>query len=112
MVAFGLTALSPLAAMADEPQMPKSIDEAIRMERADALPRTAFYDTPALHTSKPGELLRYEAAVGYAMPTGATAVRILYHSLNADGTDVAASGVVLIPAGKAPPGGWPVIAWA
>jgi pimeloyl-ACP methyl ester carboxylesterase len=112
MVAFGLTALSALAAMADEPQMPKSIDEAIRMERADALPRTAFYDTPALHTSKPGELLRYEAAVGYAMPTGATAVRILYHSLNADGTDVAASGVVLIPAGNAPPGGWPVIAWA
>jgi pimeloyl-ACP methyl ester carboxylesterase len=46
------------------------------------------------------------------MPTGASAVRILYHSLNADGRDVATSGVVLIPAGRAPSGGWPVIVWA
>jgi pimeloyl-ACP methyl ester carboxylesterase len=112
LVAFGLTALSPLAGTAAEPQMPKSIEQAVGMERADALPRTAFYDTPALDTSKPGELLRRESGTGYALPAGATAVRILYHSLNADGTDVAASGVVLIPAGKAPAEGWPVIAWA
>ena len=111
-VAFGLTALSPVAVVADEPPLPNSIDEAVRMERADALPRTAFYETPALNPSMTGELLRQEAGAGYALPTGATAVRILYHSLNADGKDVAASGVVLIPAGKAPPGGWPVIAWA
>ncbi len=111
-VAFGLTALSSVAVVADEPPLPKSIDEAVRMERADALPRTAFYETPALDRSTTGELLRQEAGVGYALPTGATAIRILYHSLNADGKDVAASGVVLIPAGKAPPGGWPVIAWA
>lgn len=111
-VAFGLTALSPVAVVADEPSLPSSIDEAVRMERADALPRTAFYETPALNLSMTGELLRQEAGVGYALPPGATAVRILYHSLNADGKDVAASGVVLIPAGTAPPGGWPVIAWA
>jgi pimeloyl-ACP methyl ester carboxylesterase len=46
------------------------------------------------------------------LPTGATAIRILYHSLSADGKSVATSGVVLIPAGTAPAGGWPVIAWA
>lgn len=98
---------------ADEvPGMPRSLAEAIRMEREDALPRTTFYDTPSLAASKPGDLLRQAPFGGYAVPKGARAVRILYHSLNADGGDVATSGVVLIPAGKAPPGGWPVIAWA
>ncbi len=39
-------------------------------------------------------------------------VRILYHSQSASGADVAASGVVLTPAGDPPASGWPVIAWA
>jgi pimeloyl-ACP methyl ester carboxylesterase len=96
----------------DVPGMPHSLAEAVRMEQEDALPRTDFYDTPSLQGSRPGDLLRKAPFDGYALPKGATAVRILYHSLSADGTDVATSGVVLIPAGSAPPGGWPVIAWA
>jgi pimeloyl-ACP methyl ester carboxylesterase len=110
--AMALTSLSPRIARADDPVMPRSLSEAISMERADALPRTAFYETPSLSTSKPGDLLRQESFTGYAAPPGAQAVRVLYHSQSAEGTDVATSGVVLIPAGKAPPGGWPVIAWA
>ena len=82
------------------------------MERADALPRTAFYETPSLAGTKPGELLRHESFAGYALPRGARAVRLLYRSQSADGSDVATSGVILIPEGKAPSGGWPVIAWA
>jgi hypothetical protein len=39
---------------ADEPMMPKSLDQAIAMERANALPLTAFYDTPALTSSSSG----------------------------------------------------------
>jgi pimeloyl-ACP methyl ester carboxylesterase len=109
-VAFGAVA-SPVST-ADEPGIPKSLGEAIRMERADALPRTSFYETPSLAATKPGTLLRHEMVTEYAIPAGATAVRILYHSLSAVGADVATSGVVLIPAGTAPPGGWPVIAWA
>lgn len=108
----GLFTLWSLASLSDEPVLPKSLDDAIRMERADALPRTAFYDTPTLTSSKPGDLLRHEFGDGYAVPSGAAVVRILYHSLSADGADVATSGVVLIPAGKSPQGGWPVIAWA
>jgi pimeloyl-ACP methyl ester carboxylesterase len=96
----------------ETPGLPRSLAEAVRMEQADALPRTAFYDTPSLAASKPGELLRKAAFDGYAVPKGASAVRILYHSLSADGADVATSGVVLIPAGQPPAGGWPVIAWA
>lgn len=94
-------------------EMPKSTAEAQKMEEADRLPLTGFYSTPAnLRSTKPGDLLRKEAFAGYALPKGATAVRILYHSLDATGRDVATSGVVLIPAGAAPAGGWPVIAWA
>jgi pimeloyl-ACP methyl ester carboxylesterase len=104
--------LTWLSASADEPVMPRSLDEAVQMERADALPRTAFYESPSLDATKPGALLRKEPFEGYVLPTGAKAVRILYHSQDADGGDVATSGVVLVPAGNPPTGGWPVIAWA
>jgi len=107
-----LLGFGPIPAMADLPELPQSLAEAERMEAADALPRTVFYETPSLATTKPGALLRREQFTGYEVPKGATAVRILYHSLNAAGADVATSGVVLVPAGDSPPGGWPVIAWA
>lgn len=38
-----------------------------------------------------------------------TATRILYHSRTSTGGDVAASGVVLVPPGTPPAGGWPVV---
>jgi pimeloyl-ACP methyl ester carboxylesterase len=104
--------LGPRFAAADTPAMPHSLAEAIKMEQQDALARTAFYDTPSLADSRPGALLRQESFVGYAIPPGARAVRILYHSLSSSGTDVATSAVVLVPPGAAPAGGWPVIAWA
>lgn len=103
--------LAAVAARAQE--MPKTVAEAVALERADRLPITDFYGTPAdLSATKPGALLRKEVFAGYSLPKGATAVRILYHSLSATGRDVATSGVVLIPAGAAPAAGWPVIAWA
>ena len=97
---------------ADDSPLPRSLAEAIQMERADALPRTGFYDSPALSGSHPGDLLRKAPFGSYSLPKGATAVRILYHSLDATGTPVATSAVVLIPAGSPPAGGWPIIAWA
>jgi pimeloyl-ACP methyl ester carboxylesterase len=94
-------------------EMPKTVAEAIAMEQADRLPIGDFYSTPAnLSATKPGDLLRKEAFTGYTLPKGATAVRIIYHSLDATGGDVATSAAVLIPAGTPPPTGWPVIAWA
>ena len=83
------------------------------MEAADALPRTAFFDTPAqLGSTKPGELLRSEDGAGYTVPGGVRVVRFLYHSRNSRGNDVASSGVVLVPPGAAPRAGWKVIVWA
>ena len=100
-------------ACAEEMSLPSTPDEARQFERQDALALSAFYDTPGtLAITGPGRLLRSELAGDYVLPPSATAVRILYHSLDASGRDVATSGVVLIPSGKAPAGGWPVIAWA
>ncbi len=107
-----LALLGVRLAHADSPPMPHSVAEAVKMEKDDALPLTSFYDTPALSGSKPGALLRQETFTGYAVPTGATAVRILYRSESSKGAAVATSAVVLVPAGPAPAGGWPVIAWA
>jgi hypothetical protein len=77
------------------------------------LPLTGFYDAPhPLPPGKPGELIRSEPNDQYNLPYELSAVRILYHSRTANGEDVAVSAVVLIPDGKPPAGGWPVIAWA
>ena len=105
--------LASLASAARAPALPKSPQEAAKLEAADALPRTALYDTPAnLGDSQPDDLLRSQPFDGYGLPTGATAVRILYRSLDAGGRGVASSAVVLTPGGTAPAGGWPVIVWA
>jgi len=72
-----------------------------------------FYETPEpLPAGKPGELIRPEQAYDYHLSYEASTFRILYHSLSARGKDVAVSGVVLVPDGAPPAGGWPVIAWA
>src|SRR6202521_3303565 len=77
------------------------------------LPLTSFYEAPhPLPPGKPGELIRSEPNDQYNLPYELSAVRILYHSRTASGEDVAVSAVVLIPDGKPPAGGWPVIAWA
>jgi len=77
------------------------------------LPRTSFYDTPpSLSPGKPGELIRSEPTDEYHLPFELSAWRILYHSRTAKGEDVPVSAVVLVPDGKPPAGGWPVIAWA
>ncbi len=52
---------------------------------------------------KPGELIRSEEFEQYELPFSVSAVRFLYHSRSAAGEDVAASGVILIPAEGKPP---------
>jgi hypothetical protein len=89
-------------------------DQATAAQKKSHLPRNSpakkFYDTPVpLPAGKPGDLIR-SAPLPYSL--GVQAVRILYYSRSGNGDLVAASGVVLFPAGKPPAGGWPVIAWA
>lgn len=86
---------------------------ALARQRADALPMTSFYRFPGpVPSGQPGTLLRSQATQVYQLPAGVRAVRIAYLSRSASNRPVVASAVVLIPFGKAPRGGWPVIAWA
>ncbi|MDV3456102.1 lipase family protein [Sphingomonas sp. HF-S4] len=62
-----------------------------------------------------GRVLRREALPDAMLPEGAArGERILYASTTDFGGEraVAVSGIVLLPKGKAPRGGWPVVAWA
>lgn len=78
-----------------------------------SLPVTSFYDTPdPLPSGHAGELIRSEPFDEYRLSYEVSAIRILYHSRSPNGTDLPASGVVLLPDKAPPAGGWPVIAWA
>jgi len=80
----------------------------------ELFPLTDFYDTPESFatTGQPGDLIRSMKFEGYRLPKGVGATRILYGTETSQGNLVACSGVVLVPKGEAPEGGWPVIAWA
>ncbi|QFY08870.1 hypothetical protein GBF35_21280 [Nonomuraea phyllanthi] len=82
------------------------LEAAWQQQRQNALPRTAFYDAPdPLPWAPAGTLIRH-APADYTI---GRATRILYHSRTSSGRDVAASGVVLVPPGTPPAGGWPVV---
>jgi dipeptidyl aminopeptidase/acylaminoacyl peptidase len=55
-------------------------------------------------------VIRDEPMLGAA--AGASAHRVLYRSTALDGRPIAVSGVIIIPAGQPPAGGWPIVPWA
>lgn len=110
--AFLAVSLTPfLHPQAARPQARNESPQEVRRS-LHTLPITKFYDTTNLAAGKPGELIRSRQFDEYYLPEDVIAVRILYHSRSADNHHVPVSGVVLYPYGKAPAGGWPVIAWA
>ena len=71
----------------------------------------AFYVPPEpLAKAKAGAIIRSTPIAD--APRGARAWKILYHSRAVDGRDIAVSGVVITPTGKAPRGGRVVVSWA
>ena len=92
--------------------LPDTLDEARALERANALPSTSLYTKAYdLYGSKPGNLLAQEAFGGYVVPGLARAVRIAYHSEDVLGRATVTTAMILLPAGRTPAGGWPIIAW-
>ena len=73
--------------------------------------QSAFYlASRAELAGRPGTLIRTEPMLG--APDGAAAYRVLYRSRGLHDEPIAVSGVVIIPAGPAPPDGRPIVAWA
>lgn len=99
------------AAYADPVPCDQQCQSQWAQQRQDALPRTDFYEPPTpLRWAPAGVLIRQEDTNDYRVDESqVNATRILYHSRSSSGTDVAASGVILVPPGATPTGGWPVI---
>ena len=73
-------------------------------------PPGPFYQPPApLPAGRPGQLIRHESLDA---PPGYAAWRILFHSRDVTGHDIAVSGFVVMANGPAPAGGRPVLAYA
>jgi alpha-beta hydrolase superfamily lysophospholipase len=69
----------------------------------------AFYRPRGMRSGRPGDVIW---AAPIIAPVGSRGWKVLYHSQSLDGRDIAVSGVVIVPTGKAAPGGRPVISWA
>jgi predicted esterase len=75
---------------------------------------TAFYTPPSpLPAGTHGDVIWSRPfSTPAALPSAARNLLVLYHTTGADGKDRAVSGMVAIPRGAPPRGGWPVISWA
>ncbi|MEX1217137.1 MAG: alpha/beta fold hydrolase [Acidimicrobiales bacterium] len=70
-----------------------------------------FYGVPdPLPSGEPGALLKSEPVAAPGL--NGTMSRVMYHSTTIDGEDIAVTGLIIIPNGTAPSGGWPIITWA
>jgi pimeloyl-ACP methyl ester carboxylesterase len=83
-------------------------------DAGEAVPRPrpagVFYRPPVpLPPGPPGSLIRSEPV---AAPAGVRGLRILYHSRDVAGADIAVSGTVFVPDTPAPREGRRVVAWA
>ena len=83
-----------------------------RTATTQAAPKLSFY-TPdgVLATGKPGDILAQEPWA-LADDLHGTGYRITYVSTTPAGDRIPVTGVVIVPNTPAPPGGYPVVAWA
>lgn len=78
---------------------------------ANAAVPAGFY-TPGQLPGKPGLMMKSIAVHGGNLPSGGKSHVIMYSSKAPDGAIVAVTGIVTVPNGKAPKGGFPVVSWA
>jgi len=82
---------------------------------AVAAPSDGFYENvPSnLGSLQPGHLIKYEVETDFlpALTHEAAAYRVMYRSTGQLGQAVAVTGMVFVPQGSPPAGGWPIVAW-
>ncbi|KFL32424.1 lipase [Devosia riboflavina] len=74
--------------------------------------QTSFYEASAADISDgpPGSLIRN--AKDDVSVFGGSKYQVLYRSTGLKGEPIAVSGMVFVPPGNMPAGGWPIVAWA
>jgi hypothetical protein len=102
---------SALSASTPAPQNPTTPTATMNPARSmPPAPSGDVYAVPeGLPSAAPGTPIWAERV---AAPEGGIAWRVLYHSRNIHGDDIAVSGLVVAPDREPPPGGFPVIAYA
>jgi len=81
--------------------------------RSTAPSGAAFYKPPRHIPARHGDLIRSRPATAQTSLAAAASTRlVLYSSTSLRGRPIAVSGLVSVPRGHAPKGGWPVISWA
>jgi pimeloyl-ACP methyl ester carboxylesterase len=73
----------------------------------DGLPK--FYAVPGSLPSKPGKLVKFERVT--APDIDGTVYRVMYTSTDLRDHAIPVTGVIVVPTGKAPKGGFPVVTW-
>ena len=70
-----------------------------------------FYTVPdPLPAGQPGDVIKTEDQNVPGLH--GTVRRVMYHSRSVMGTDIAVTGLILVPSGSPPAGGFPVVTWA
>lgn len=74
----------------------------------------SFYRSPSPFPYAPaGTIIRSQVlSPDPGLAAGTRAWRVLYHSTSGSGGDLAESGMVVVPGGTPPPGGFPILSWA
>lgn len=74
-------------------------------------PVPSFYEPPSpLSPAAPGTVIKTGGVPG--APSGLRVQRIMYHSRTNHDEDIATTGLLVLPDGDPPPGGWPLLAAA
>jgi alpha-beta hydrolase superfamily lysophospholipase len=97
-VAVGVVVAAPAIASTPSGSAPRQVPDG-----------EGFYTPQRLRSGRPGQVIWTTPIIS---PAGSRAWKVLYHSRAIDGRDIAVSGFVVAPVGKAPPGGRPVVSWA
>lgn len=79
---------------------------------AAGVPDGFYRASPGSLPAKNGQMIKSKRIRGGSLPAGGVSHAVLYSSKAPNGDMVAVSGLVTIPKGKAPKGGFPVISWA
>ncbi len=84
---------------------------ALMVAVTEASSQTHFYtvDQAVITDGAPGSLIHNEKID--VSPYGGSKYRILYRSVGLEGEPIAVSGMVFVPGGDEPAGGWPIVAW-
>lgn len=69
----------------------------------------AFYSVPKKLPAKPGTLIKSQKVAVDGID--ATVYRVMYTTKSLQNKPLAVTGVIMVPPGDAPDGGWPVLAW-